>query len=42
MKNLLAALIPVFVLVSLAADQPIALSGGPDFDRDGICNAEDN
>jgi hypothetical protein len=42
MKNLLATLIPVFVLVSLAADQPIALSGGPDFDRDGICNDEDN
>ena len=42
MKNLLAALIPVFVLVSLAADQPIALSGCTDFDRDGICNDEDN
>ena len=42
MKNLLTALIPVFVLVSLAADQPIALSGCPDFDRDGICNTEDN
>ena len=43
MKNLLAtALLPVFVLISLAAAPPVALSGCPDRDGDGVCNDDDN
>jgi len=43
MKNLLAiALIAVFALMMLSTSQPVALSGCPDSDRDGICNDEDN